>query len=84
MGVPNTATQRLVAAGGFTKASVAGLTPVAAGNGRWVHFTSGSHGSLLDPTASVLVTTEMQTQAASLAASGGAAFLITNSGILQP
>lgn len=82
--VPNTATQRLVAAGGFVKASTAGLTPVAAGMGRWVHFTSGSHGSLLDPTASLAVTTEMQTHAASLVASGGAAFAITNPAILEP
>ncbi|MGB5133434.1 MAG: hypothetical protein WBO00_12490 [Steroidobacteraceae bacterium] len=82
--VPNTATQRLVTAGGFVKANAAGLTPVAAGNGRWVHFTSGSHGSLLSPAASLAVTTEMQTHAASLAASGGAAFLIANSALLEP
>ncbi len=82
--VPNTATQRLVAAGGFVKANAAGLTPVSAGNGRWVHFTSGSHGSLLSPAASLAVTTEMQTHAASLVATGGAAFQIVNSAILQP
>ncbi len=82
--VPNTATQRLVNAGGFVKANAAGPTPVAAGNGRWVHFTSGSHASLLDPSASLAVTTEMQTHAASLAASGGTAFVIANSAILQP
>lgn len=82
--VPNTATQRLVNAGGFVKASTAGPTAVAAGNGRWVHFTSGSHGSLLDPSSSLAVTTEMQTHAASLAATGGTAFVIANPGILEP
>ena len=82
--VPNSATQRLVVAAAPTKASAAGLTPVGPGNSRWVHFLSGSHGSLLDPTASLAVTTEMQTHAASLAASGGAAFQIVNSPLLEP
>jgi platelet-activating factor acetylhydrolase isoform II/virulence factor lipase-like protein len=82
--VPNSATQRLINAATFVKASAAGPTPVGAGTGTWVHFTSGSHGSLLSPAASLAVTTEMQTHAASLAASGGAAFVITNPGILEP
>ena len=84
--VPNTATQRLINAAPFIKASAAGPHAVAAGSGRWVHFLSGSHGSLLDPTASLAVTTEMQTHAASLVASGGAAFVITPAGsaLLEP
>jgi hypothetical protein len=84
--VPNTATQRLVNAAGFIKASTAGPTGAAAGSGRWVHFLSGSHGSLLDPTASPAVTTEMQTHAWSFAVSGGAEFLITPAGsaLLEP
>jgi hypothetical protein len=82
--VPNSATQRLVNATAFLKTAAPGLNPVAAGTGTWVHFTSGSHGSLLSPAASLAVTTEMQTHAASLAASGGAAFAITNPAILEP
>lgn len=82
--VPNSATQRLVNAATWVKASAAGPTPVAAGTGTWVHFLSGSHGSLLDPTASLAVTTEMQTHAASLVASGGAAFVIANPVLLEP
>jgi hypothetical protein len=82
--VPNSATQRLVAAAPFVKTATPGLNPVGAGTGTWVHFTSGSHGSLLSPTASVAVTTEMQTHAVSLAVSGGAAFAITNPAILEP
>jgi hypothetical protein len=82
--VPNSATQRLVNAAPFTKASAAGPNLVAAGNADWVHFTSGSHGSVLDPTASLAVTTEMQTHAASLAASGGTAFVIANPALLEP
>lgn len=84
--VPNTATQRLINAAPFVKANAPGPTPVAAGMGRWVHFLSGSHGSLLDPTASLAVTTEMQTHAASFVATGGAAFVITPAGsaLLEP
>ena len=82
--VPNSATQRLVNAAPFVKANLAGPAGIAAGSGRWVHFTSGSHGSLLDPTSSLAVTTEMQTHAASFVASGGAAFIIANSAILEP
>src|SRR5262245_18975612 len=82
--IPNSATQRLIAAAPFVKTATPGLNPVAAGTGTWVHFTSGSHGSLLSPEASLAVTVEMQTHAASLAASGGAAFAITNPAILEP
>jgi len=82
--VPNSATQRLVNATTFVKTAAPGFNPVAAGSGTWVHFTSGSHGSLLSPAASAAVTAEMQTHAASLAVSGGTAFAITNPAILEP
>jgi hypothetical protein len=82
--VPNSATQRLINAATFVKTNTGGPNPVAAGTGTWVHFLSGSHGSLLDPTASLAVTTEMQTHAASLAATGGTAFIVANPGLLEP
>ncbi len=82
--VPNSATQRMVNATTFVKTAAPGLNPVASGSGTWVHFLEGSHGSVLSPTASLAATTEMQTHAASLAASGGAAFAITNPAILEP
>jgi hypothetical protein len=82
--IPNSATQRLVSAAPFVKTAAPGFNPVAAGTGTWVHFTEGFHGSLLSPAASLAATTEMQTHAASLAASGGAAFAITNPAILEP
>ena len=82
--VPNSATQRLVTAAPFVKTAAPGPNAVAAGMGTWVHFTSGSHGSLLSPEASLAVTTEMQTHAASLVASGGAAFVIANPALLEP
>jgi hypothetical protein len=84
--VPNIATQRLINAAAFIKANAPGPTAVAAGSGRWLHFLSGSHGSLLDPTSSLAVTTEMQTHAASFVLNGGAGFLITPGGsaLLEP
>jgi hypothetical protein len=83
--VPNTATQRLINATPtpFVKTATPGFNPVAAGTGTWVHFTSGEHASLLRPTFPA-VTVEMQTHAASLAASGGTVFAITNPAILEP
>ena len=80
--VPNTATQRLINAAPFQQTATPGFNPVAAGTGTWVHFTEGSHGSLLSPT-NLAVTTEMQTHAASLAGSGGTVFAITNPAILE-
>ncbi len=82
--VPNATNDNLIVAAGATRASTAGPQAIAAGSPRFVTFTSGSHSSLLDPTASLAVTQEMQTHAASLAASGGAAFVIANSGLLEP
>ncbi len=84
--VPNSATQRLINAAPFVKTATPGAIhyAVGAGTGTWVHFTEGFHGSLLSPAASLATTTEMQTHAASLAASGGAVFAITNPAILEP
>jgi hypothetical protein len=85
--VPNTATQRLVAAvPTFLKTAMPGPNPVTAGQGTWVHFNSGSHGSLLSPDASLDVTMEMQTHAASLVAppGNGSGFAITRPDLLVP
>lgn len=84
---PNSATQRLVAAvPTFLKTAAGGPNPVAAGQGTWVHFNSGSHGSLLSPDASLDVTMEMQTHAASLVAppGNGSGFAITRPDLLVP
>ncbi len=86
--VPNSATQRLVVAAGLRRLSAAGPTPVAAGNGAWVNFIAGSHGTLFDPTTSLAATVEMQSQtvqfAASAVAPGGPFIVITNTAVLQP
>lgn len=68
---------------------VMGLSPVTgsvqdpAGILGATRFTSGSHGSLLDPTANPAVTAEMQTQAASLLLSGGAAVQVNDTSVIQ-
>jgi hypothetical protein len=59
------------------------LNPVAAGAPKFVTFLSGSHSSLLDPTSSLAVTQEMQTHAASLVATGGAAIQVVDSSLLE-
>jgi Bacterial virulence factor lipase N-terminal/Platelet-activating factor acetylhydrolase, isoform II len=66
--VPNSATQRLIDAGGLTRiAAPAAPGPVlnAAGFRANVNFVVGSHGSIIDPTASLAATTEMQGEAIS-------------------
>jgi dienelactone hydrolase len=78
--VPNSTTDRLIAAGGFMKANAAGPWPARSD----VTFTKGTHGSLLDPTASAAVTVEMQTEIVSFAAAGGAGFPITDASSVQP
>jgi hypothetical protein len=67
--VPNSATQRLILAGGLTQVH----PPGAAGTGLhvYVNFTAGAHGSILDPTSSPAATTEMQTEAIAFALTGG-------------
>jgi hypothetical protein len=82
--VPNPTTDNLIVAAGLTKITQAGLVPVARGAGKFVTFTQGVHSSLLDPTRSLAVTTEMQSQAVSFAASGGAVVQVTNGTILEP
>ena len=68
--VPNSATQRLILAGGLTQVhppGAAGTTALHA----YVNFTAGVHGSILDPTSSPAATTEMQTEAIAFALTSG-------------
>lgn len=67
--VPNNSTDRLIAAGALTKLTTLGNNPVGAGDGAWSFFKVGSHGTLFDPTASLLATMEMQAQAIGFSAS---------------
>jgi len=52
-----------------TSQVVGGATP-------WLRFTAGDHGSILDPTSSLLVTTTMQTAAVGFLLGNGAGFAI--------
>lgn len=48
-----------------------------------VRFIAGSHGSLLDPSASAAATQEMQRQAASFFVSNGTAIQVTDTSVIQ-
>jgi hypothetical protein len=81
--VPNSATDRLITAGGLTKLKTLGPNPVARGAGTYSFFKVGSHGTLFDPTASLPATIEMQAQAISFSASAltpGGPFLVMGLG----
>ncbi|MDX1443344.1 MAG: hypothetical protein R3270_06140, partial [Gammaproteobacteria bacterium] len=67
--VPNSATEALAAAMGLAQVGPGLYTGTEVD--ALVKFTAGDHGSLLDPTASLSVTQEMQTQAASFIGSNG-------------
>lgn len=65
--IPNSATQRLIDAAGLTRiaARTSAGNSISDPNGfrSYVNFLVGDHGSLVDPTASMAVTTEMQAEA---------------------
>jgi hypothetical protein len=89
--VPNSSTQRLIAAGVsptgaslIRKVSAMGPNPAAAGNGGYANFTAGNHGTIIDPTASLAATQEMQSQVVQFAASNGAFIVITNTAVIEP
>lgn len=65
-------------------AGLLGLTPTTTSisGGGLVRFSAGSHGSILDPTASVEATVEMQTQMAIFALSGGTQLTITDPSVI--
>jgi hypothetical protein len=86
--IPNSATDRLITAGGLRKVSTVGPNAVGPGTGAYVTFTQGSHGTLFDPTASMAATVEMQTQAVLFAYSavqpGGPFVVVSNTAVIEP
>jgi hypothetical protein len=86
--VPNSSTQRMIDAAGalLHRVSTPGPNPTGAGNGGYVNFTAGTHGSAIDPTASLMVTQEIQSEVVQFAASNGAAIVINpaNISVIQP
>jgi hypothetical protein len=85
--VPNSATDRLIEAGNLTQLSALGPNAVGPGQGAFVFFSKGSHGSLFDPTASLAATVEMQRQSVLFAVSavqpGGPFVVITDPTVIQ-
>jgi hypothetical protein len=71
--VDNPATDRLIDALGLPRISIPGVNPVSRG---YVSFLLGNHGSIIDPTASLDVTREMQAESISFVKSSGAAVVI--------
>lgn len=97
--VPNSTTQALITASAYGPAGAAGtLTRIkapttappvqvigpAGGFRAYVNFVDGNHGSIIDPTESLLVTEEMQGEAISFALSGGAEIVINVPPVIQP
>jgi len=68
--VPNSATQRLIDAAALARIrppATPGPVTNATGFRSYVNFVVGDHGSIIDPTASLAVTTEMQAEAITFA-----------------
>jgi hypothetical protein len=81
--VPNAPTDYLASLWGLPSVSTTtAVTPPATVSGI-VRFNAGNHGSLFDPTASPAVTTEMQRQTVTFAASGGSVIQITNTAVVN-
>lgn len=81
-GAPLSGTEPLINAVGFI--GIDHSIQSATGLRVATRFVRGTHGSLLDPTGAPLVTIEMQTEMASMLASGGAAVQVANPAVLKP
>ncbi len=93
--VPNSSTQRLITAGGTLIRRLGATGAVAAGNGGFVNFLFGHHGTIIDPGCTGLpagsdvgrcqaAAVEMQRQTATFAALDGASIVITDTSVIQP
>lgn len=63
--------------------TITSTTQSATGIRGVVRFTNGVHSSMLDPTTSPQTTVEMQTEAVSFLATGGAAVQVVNTGVIK-
>lgn len=79
--VVNSATQRLIDAGGLTRIGALGENAVTAS---FVNFVWGDHGSLLSPRANPAATVEMHSQSISFATSLGSTVRIADRLVVQP
>ncbi|MEN1728541.1 MAG: lipase, partial [Pseudomonadota bacterium] len=80
-GAPLSGTEPLIAIMGLAPITETTVDPMGIRGA--TRFIQGSHGSLLDPTASLAVTAEMQAQAASMVASGGATVVVGDTSLIQ-
>jgi hypothetical protein len=85
--VPNASTEYLIRAAGLKKLTDLGPNPVTAGDGAYVLFSEGGHGSIFSPTASPAATAEAQAQALLFADSvnepGGPFVVLINADVLD-
>ena len=94
--VPNSSTQRMITAGGTALHRVSATdNTIAAGNGGYVNYIFGHHGSIIDPSCSTppvgpdpllcgATTGEMQQQTVFFAASNGTSIRVVNAAVIQP
>ncbi|GMU44708.1 MAG: Ig-like domain-containing protein [Xanthomonadales bacterium] len=80
-GAPLAGTEPLIAALGLS--TITQSTINQNGIRGAVRFIQGDHGALLSPAASAAATVEMQTQMASMLASGGIQVQVTNTGVIR-
>jgi hypothetical protein len=80
-GFPLSGGNPIIAALGLS--TITTTTQSATGIRGVVRFTNGVHSSLLDPTTSPQTTVEMQTEAVSFLATGGAAVLVVNTSVIR-
>lgn len=81
-GSPLSGTEPLIATMGLS--TITATTQSATGIKGAVRFIKGDHGSLLSPAKDGATTVEMQSQMASMVASGGAAVQVTNATVVKP
>lgn len=83
--VPNNVLPIAPLSGTDPLAAYMGLSPVSntTSGGGLVRFIAGDHGSIINPTASLEATIEMQTQTAVFAASAGTTLLISNPAVIE-
>ncbi len=80
-GAPLSGTEPMIRIMGLE--TITATTQSAAGIRGATRFSVGSHGSLLDPSANPATTAEMQSQAASLIASGGTTVIVNDASVIQ-
>jgi pimeloyl-ACP methyl ester carboxylesterase len=79
--VVNASTQRLIDAAALPRISTPGPNSVSQG---YVSFIFGDHASIIDPTASLATTAEMQTEALTFAETSGTVIAIADPAVVQP